>query len=51
MLQISGRDAALAVLTDPAFMVPPVPPASRTRAHLAETRASKERRHNAALDE
>ena len=28
MQQISGRDAALAVLTDPAFIVPPVPPAS-----------------------
>jgi hypothetical protein len=28
MQQISGRDAALAVLTDLAFMVPPVPPAS-----------------------
>ena len=28
MVQISGREAALAVLTDPDFMVPPVPPAS-----------------------
>jgi hypothetical protein len=28
MQQISGRDAALAVLTDPAFTVPPVLPAS-----------------------
>jgi hypothetical protein len=28
MQQISGREAALAVLTDPAFIVPPVPPAS-----------------------
>ena len=28
MQQISGRDAAFAVLTAPAFMVPPVPPAS-----------------------
>jgi cytochrome P450 len=28
MQQISGRDAALAVLNDPAFVVPPVPPAS-----------------------
>src|SRR5215469_3915908 len=28
MQQISGRDAALAVLTDPDFTVPPVPPAS-----------------------
>jgi hypothetical protein len=37
MQQISGRDAALAVLTDPAFMVPPVPPASAGVAWLRAT--------------
>jgi hypothetical protein len=37
MQPISGRDAALAVLTDPAFMVPPVPPASAGVASLRAT--------------
>jgi hypothetical protein len=37
MQQISGRDAALAVLTDPDFMVPPVPPASAGVAWLRAT--------------
>src|ERR1700752_2083303 len=37
MQQISGRDAALAVLTEPAFMVPPVPPASAGVAWLRAT--------------
>jgi len=37
MQQISGRDAALAVLTNPAFMVPPVPPASAGVAWLRAT--------------
>ncbi|GIJ27219.1 hypothetical protein Vqi01_23810 [Micromonospora qiuiae] len=37
MLQIHGRDLALAVLTDPAFVVPPVPPASAGVAWLRAT--------------
>jgi len=37
MQQISGRDAARAVLTDPAFTVPPVPPASAGVAWLRAT--------------
>lgn len=37
MQRISGRDAALAVLTDPAFVVPPVPPASAGLAWLRAT--------------
>jgi cytochrome P450 len=37
MLQISGRDAALAVLNDPAFVVPPVPPAPAGVAWLRAT--------------
>ena len=37
MQQIIGRDAALTVLTDPAFMVPPVPPASAGVAWLRAT--------------
>jgi hypothetical protein len=37
MQQISGRDAALAVLTGPAFVVPPVPPASAGVAWLRAT--------------
>jgi hypothetical protein len=37
MQQITGRDAALAVLTDPAFRVPPVPPASAGVAWLRAT--------------
>ena len=37
MQQISGRDAALAVLTDPAFRVPPVPAASAGVAWLRAT--------------
>jgi hypothetical protein len=37
MQQIIDRDAALAVLTDPAFMVPPVPPASTGVAWLRAT--------------
>jgi cytochrome P450 len=37
MQQISDRDAALAILTDPAFMVPPVPPASAGVAWLRAT--------------
>jgi cytochrome P450 len=37
MQQISGRDAAFAVLTDPAFIVPPVPTASAGVAWLRAT--------------
>ena len=37
MQEISGRDAALAVLSDPAFVVPPVPPASAGVAWLRAT--------------
>jgi cytochrome P450 len=37
MQQISGHDAALAVLTDPAFIVPPVPLASAGVAWLRAT--------------
>ncbi len=37
MQQISGRDAALAVLNDPAFVVPPVPLASAGVAWLRAT--------------
>jgi hypothetical protein len=37
MQQISGRDAALTVLLDPAFVVPPVPPASSGVAWLRAT--------------
>lgn len=37
MQQISDHDVALAVLTDPAFMVPPVPPASAGVAWLRAT--------------
>jgi len=37
MQQISGRDAALAVLTGPAFIVPPVAPASAGVAWLRAT--------------
>lgn len=37
MQQIIGRDAALAVLTDPAVIVPPVPPASAGVAWLRAT--------------
>lgn len=37
MQQISGRDAALAVLNDPTFVVPPVPPASAGVAWLRAT--------------
>jgi cytochrome P450 len=37
MQQISGPDAALTVLTEPAFMVPPVPPASAGVAWLRAT--------------
>jgi hypothetical protein len=37
MQQISGREAALGVLTDPAFIVPPVPPASAGVAWLRAT--------------
>ncbi|HUB40207.1 MAG TPA: hypothetical protein VMA72_15255 [Streptosporangiaceae bacterium] len=37
MQQISGRDAALAVLTDPLFVVPPVPAASAGVAWLRAT--------------
>jgi cytochrome P450 len=37
MQRISGHDAALTVLTDPAFMVPPVPPASSGVAWLRAT--------------
>jgi cytochrome P450 len=37
MQQVSGRDAALTVLTDPAFRVPPVPPASAGVAWLRAT--------------
>lgn len=39
MQQISGRDAALAVLTDQAFIVPPVPPASAGVGWLRATAA------------
>src|SRR5437016_2928237 len=37
MRQIDDRDAALAVLTDPAFVVPPVAPASAGVAWLRAT--------------
>ncbi len=37
MQEINDHDAALAVLTDPAFMVPPVPPASAGVAWLRAT--------------
>ncbi|MDG4798195.1 hypothetical protein [Micromonospora sp. WMMD1082] len=37
MQQINGRDAALAVLNDPTFVVPPVPPASAGVAWLRAT--------------
>src|SRR5271163_4144943 len=37
MQQIVGRDAALTVLTDPAYVVPPVPPASAGVAWLRAT--------------
>jgi hypothetical protein len=37
MQQVNGRDAALAVLNDPAFVVPPVPPACAGVAWLRAT--------------
>src|SRR5205814_6115539 len=48
MQQINGRDAALAVLTDPVFVVPPVPPAS---AGVAWLRATVGRFSNGAAHE
>ncbi|HUB39940.1 MAG TPA: hypothetical protein VMA72_13905 [Streptosporangiaceae bacterium] len=48
MQQISGRDAVLAVLTGPAFMVPPVPPAASGVAWL---RASVARFSSGAVHE